>query len=516
MKSLSDSLSRLLYQIDWGDGLFGESVLKAELKKQLYKIHYVNDKNQVFYYFESTVVEPKDIGYFTSDGRRTHRFIYGDVWMSDGNNENPAAVKYSSEKNFPPFAKLVIDYLIGKYAVIDGQLYDVGSRQFRILDEYALQTRYGFKDANHIMEILDGIHHFLNIKPINYIQLYQIAGKDFIIDLEQNELLHEPPKQNVSYFKHYPVNLADAQSSQKIAQEFLEYVIADSQSLHNAQLQAYYMAQVACGIRPKTNFFVSKSGVRTGKGLRHIALSGLFKKIDVELDTLKSNGFEALQAWAMFSGGEMALATEQGDIQGLAMERVLKIIATERSHVARSIGQNQSLVNLSSVLCIDTNRTVALSDEMNGRKILIQYQDRPEGETDFEREEIFAKYWQAFTNRDKSPKLSGSIGFLLNSMDYFKGQGEKYLWKDVEVFNDIDLDDFQLALINALQEVDFVQRTGNKEVIDLSATVYRGNSKLIGKAMAEIGVKSISKKVNGKVARGYIIENRERFEKFIV
>ncbi|MBF0788205.1 phage resistance protein [Streptococcus sp. 19428wC2_LYSM12] len=516
MKELSDSLSRLLYQIDWGSSLFGESVLKAELKKQLYKIHYVDDKNQVYYYFESTNVEPKDIGYFANDGRKTYRFIYGEVWMSNETDDNPATVKYSSEKNFPPFAKLIIDYLIGKYAIIEGYLYDVSARQFRLLDEYALQTKYGFKDANHIMEILSGIHYYLNVKPINYIQLSQIACQDFIIDLERSELLHEPPKQNVSYFKYYPVKLSDAQNSQKIAQEFLEYVIADDQSLHNARLQAYYMAQVACGIRPKTNFFISKSGVRTGKGLRHIVLSGLFKRIDVELDTLKSNGFEALQAWAMFSGGEMALATEQGDIQGLAMERVLKIIATERTHVARSIGQNQSLVHLSSVLCIDTNRTVALSDEMNGRKVLIQYQDRPEGETDFEREEAFAKYWQAFTNRDKSPKLSGSLGFLLNSMEYFKQQSKMYLWKNVEVFNDIDLDDFQIALINALQEVDFVQRTGNKEVIDLAYAIYRGSNKLLGKAISEIGVEAISKTVNGKTVRGYIIGNQRRFEKFIL
>lgn len=516
MKELSDSLSRLLYQIDWGSSLFGESVLKAELKKQLYKVHYVDDKNQVYYYFESTNVDPKDIGYFASDGRRTYRFIYGEVKMTQETDNRPARVTYYAENNFPPFAKLVIDYLIGKYAIADGCLYDVSNRQFRSLDEYALQTKYGFKDANHILEILSGIHHHLNVEPINYIQHYQIAGQDFIIDLESNKLLNEPPKQNVSYFKHYPVKLSDAQNSQKIAQEFLEYVIADNQSLHNAQLQAYYMAQVACGIRPKTNFFISKSGVRTGKGLRHIALSGLFKKIDVELDTLKSNGFEALQAWAMFSGGEMALATEQGDIQGIAMERVLKIIATERTHVARSIGQNQSLVHLSSVLCIDTNRTVALSDEMNGRKVLIQYQDRPEDETDFEREEVFAKYWQAFTNRDKSPKIIGSVGFLLNSMEYFKQQGEMYLWKNVEVFNKIDLDDFQIALINALQEVDFVQRTGNKEVVELAYAVYRGSNKLLGRAISEIGVEAISKKINGQTVRGYSIENQERFTKFIL
>ena len=46
---------------------------------------------------------------------------------------------------------------------------------------------------------------------------------------------------------------------------FLHYVIDDPDSFHNAQLQTYYMAQVASGLRNKTNFFIAKSGVRTGK-----------------------------------------------------------------------------------------------------------------------------------------------------------------------------------------------------------------------------------------------------------
>ncbi|HEM3634537.1 TPA: phage resistance protein, partial [Streptococcus suis] len=210
-----------------------------------------------------------------------------------------------------------------------------------------------------------------------------------------------------SYFKYYPVDYDTAKTGQNMADKFLKYVIADENSLHNAQLQAYYMAQVACGLRSKTNFFIAKSGVRTGKGLRHIALSGLFKKVDVELDLLKSKGFDSLNAWAFFAGGEMALATEQGDIVGDQVERVLKIIATEKTHVARSIGGNQGLVYLTGVLCIDTNRNVSLSDEMNGRKVLIQYKDRPENETDLEREAIFAEYWQAFAHPDKSPKIEG-------------------------------------------------------------------------------------------------------------
>ena len=511
MKDFAEALHQLLHQTDWGSSDFGESVMKAELKKQLHKIKYIDENNKIYYGYESTQVDDEDIGYFASNGRKTYKFIFGKVTYNDNNS----TVNYASEKNFPPFAKLVVDYLIGKYAFTNDGLYDVSKREFQLIDDYTLQARYGFKDANHILEILAGIHNRLNIKPSNQIELFKIACSDFIIDLEYNNLIAEPPKQNVSYFKFYDVDFETAERSRKLSEEFLQNVIADSDSLHNAMLQPYYISQVASGVRAKTNFFISKSGVRTGKGLRHIALSCLFKKIDVELDTLKSNGFESLQAWATFAGGEMALATEQGDIQGLAMERVLKIIATEKSHVARSIGQNQANVTLSSVLCIDTNRTVALSDEMNGRKVLIQFKDRPSEETDIEREEFFSKYWNAFADKNKNPKISGCIGFLLNSLSYFKKLDCKYIWKNVEVNNDIDLDEFQIALLNALQEVDFVQRTDNSSVIELSNQTYGKNKNALGKAISEIGVKSNSKKINGKTVRGYIIENKERFNKFI-
>ncbi|EGJ26933.1 hypothetical protein Javan425_0045 [Streptococcus phage Javan425] len=510
-----EALSKLTTETDWGDPIFGESVLKAELRKHLFKIVPIDHNGYVHKLFYSELVKDEDVMYFVSDGRKTYRFLFGETKLKT-DKQGSEYLTYTVENNFPPFAKLVIDYILGAYTFFENKLYDVRYKQFKLIDDFTLQTKYGFKDSGHILEILQGIHKTLDIKPINYIEPYQIACKDFIIDLEDSEILEQTPMQNVSYFKYYDVDYQTAIASKATANQFLEYVIADENSLNNAMLQAYFIAQVSCGIRAKTNFFISKSGVRTGKGLRHIALSGLFNKIDVELDTLKSNGFEALQAWAMFSGGEMALATEQGDIQGNAMERVLKIIATEKTHVARAIGQNQSMVTLSSVLCVDTNRTVALSDEMNGRKVLIQFKDRPKKETDYEREQIFRPYWQAFTDRDKNPKIDGCIGFLLNSLEYFQKTGKWYQWKDVEVFNDIDLDEFQIALINSLQEVDFVQRTDNKEVIDLSLQVYGKNSNALSKAISEIGVRSKSKRVNGRTVRGYEVENKTRFDKYVI
>ncbi|MCC9713405.1 phage resistance protein, partial [Streptococcus agalactiae] len=68
----------------------------------------------------------------------------------------------------------------------------------------------------------------------------------------------------------------------------------------------------------------------------------------------------------------------------------------------------------------------------------------------------------------------------------------------------------------ALQEVEFVQRTDNKEVIDLSLQVYGKNNNALSKAISEIGVHSRSKKVNGRTVRGYEIENKARFDKYVI
>ena len=154
---------------------------------------------------------------------------------------------------------------------------------------------------------------------------------------------------------------------------------------------------------------------------------------------------------------------------------------------------------------------------MNGRKILIQYKNRPDGETDMEREEIFEEYWQAFTQSDKTPKIEGCIGFLMTSLDYFNKQGKKFIWKDVELYNgDEALDDFQVALINLLREMNFVQKTGNYHLNELYDATYGKNNTQAGKALTTIGVKRLRKKLGGELVSGYVIGNPKRFKTFIV
>lgn len=512
--SIKDSLNKIV-SMKWSEDDFGQSKMKADYKKQLSNILQLDNFNNIHHEGHEFYVASSEIMYIADKNGEEINFISGKI-ISKKSKKKDDEEKYSLKFDpiFPPFSKLVIDYLLGRYVFYNEKLYDVNSKQAKIIDNMTLVSLYGFKHSTEfLLDILKGIDKHCHVESVRKLEPYQIAGNDFIIDLKTHTVTRKVINNEVSYFKHYTVDFETARASKTTASEFLNYVIDDPESLHNAQLQAYYIAQVASGLRSKTNFFVTKSGVRTGKGLRHIALSGLFNKIDVELDNLTSRGFDALNAWALFSGGEMALATEQGDIIGDKLERVLKIIATERTHVARNVGGNQGLVYLTSVLCIDTNRIVSLSEEMNGRKILIQYRDRPNDETDQEREEAFKKYWQAFTECDKSPKIEGCIGFLLTSLEYFNQQGNKFIWKDVEVYNGNEaLDDFQIELINRLLENDFVPKDYFLEQAFLKC--YGKNNNKCGKAIKIIGVESYRKRIDGKLVGGYRITNRRRFDSF--
>ena len=513
--SIKDSLNKIV-SMKWSEDDFGQSKMKADYKKQLSNILQLDNFNNIHHEGREFVVASSEIMYIADKNGEEINFISGKI-ISKKSKKKDDEEKYSLKFDpiFPPFSKLVIDYLLGRYVFYNEKLYDVNSKQAKIIDNMTLVSLYGFKHSTEfLLDILKGIDKHCHVESVRKLEPYQIAGNDFIIDLKTHTVTRKVINNEVSYFKHYPVDFETARASKTTASEFLNYVIDDPESLHNAQLQAYYIAQVASGLRSKTNFFVTKSGVRTGKGLRHIALSGLFNKIDVELDNLTSRGFDALNAWALFSGGEIALATEQGDIIGEKLERVLKIIATERTHVARNVGGNQGLVYLTSVLCIDTNRIVSLSEEMNGRKILIQYKDRPSGETDQEREEVFEKYWQAFTECDKSPKIEGCIGFLLTSLDYFNQQGNKFIWKDVEVYNGNEsLDDFQIELINQLLVNKFVPKSNYLEQLFLKC--YGKNNNRCGEAIKIIGVESYRKRIDGKLVGGYRITNGRRFNSFV-
>ena len=124
---------------------------------------------------------------------------------------------------FSPFAKLVIDYLLGRFVFYEGKLYDVNNKQAVLMDEITIQNLYGFKrDGEYVLEILSGIASNIKIEPVRTLQSYQIAGNDFIIDLKEHRYYRTNPNEEQSYFKFYPVDYNTAKDGQAMADKFLK------------------------------------------------------------------------------------------------------------------------------------------------------------------------------------------------------------------------------------------------------------------------------------------------------
>ncbi|HEM3634434.1 TPA: phage resistance protein, partial [Streptococcus suis] len=100
-------------------------------------------------------------------------------------------------------------------------------------------------------------------------------------------------------------------------------------------------------------------------------------------------------------------------------------------------------------------------------------------------------------------------------LDYFKEQGQKFEWKTVEVFNDVDLDDFQMLLLNTLTEQDYLVRTDNLFVEELYRKTYGNNGVKAKNAMETIGVGSKRKKIKNRLVTVYVVNNLKRFESYI-
>lgn len=512
-----NSKLEIILKNDWLEKDFGPSKNKANYRKNLKSIVILDAFNKIHLEKYDTTIADDDVMYITERNNKVYNFIFGDVYLEESNNKNLGLkeVKVNFHSSFPSFAKIFVDYVLGTITFFNGKLYHVDARQAKLLDQIEIQKRYDFKnDVEFVLEILKGIDSILQVIPVRKFEPFKIAGRDFVIDLTEHRIFRTAQNPFVSYFKYYDVDYETARASEKIASKFLNSVIADGDSIHNARLQTYYIMQVACGKINKQYFFVSKSGVRTGKGLRHLAMRALFNTIDVELDYLSGNSFESINAWAKFAGGEMALATEQGNLIGDRIERILKIIATEKTHAARKIGGNQIMIDLTSVLCIDTNKNVSFSEEMNGRRVQIQYLDRPKEETDIERFQFFSEFWATFTNDDQSPKIEGAIGLLFDSIEYFnKNANQEFRWKAVELINNVELDNFQIELINRFKQSEFVER--DEFMSELYLVVYGRNNNLASNALRTLGVTSTRKQINGKKVSGYIIDNRLRFETFL-
>lgn len=450
-------------------------------------------------------------------------------------NKDETETSISEESNVPRYVHAIMDYLAGTIAIYKECFYLINDDELVLLSQMKLSERYRLSnrstfDVSAVEEILLFIHEHLQLEPIKAIKTAVIACNDFQMDLHTQDIrVDTQPSEKECYFKRYECNYNDVMKIVATYSNYLDMVIDDKDSLHNASLQPIYTMLVACREGTKAKFFVSKSAERTGKGLRHKVISAPFITKDILLDNLGGGGFEALNAWAQLDGGEFLLATEQGDITGKAMERALKVIATEDTHQARQTGGNTNNVNLTGVLSIDSNAKILLDEGMNSRAVNIAFRNRPAQESDNEREQIFSEYWEAFTiqtatSTSRTAKISAGVASLVHSFLYWKSEKFKFNFKIVEMNNLLDnsmLDDVQERILEIYTQGNpIIYFEHFPDIVPLMKETYTGAGRQAkrNKALEFIGFKQVNKKVMKQDGSGYtskqafVIRNKKRLQ----
>ena len=182
--NIRDKLNEII-RLNWTEVDFGCSRLKADYKKQLSDIYHLDSLNNLKYQGKEITIPAGNIMYTTDVNGKEEKFVSATAKRVKKDD----SIKVTFKNSFPPFTKLVIDYLLGRYVFYNGQLYDVNNRQAKMIDDIRLVNLYGFKHGTEfILDILKGIDKHFHTEPIRVLKPFQIAGNDFIIDLEKHTL----------------------------------------------------------------------------------------------------------------------------------------------------------------------------------------------------------------------------------------------------------------------------------------------------------------------------------------
>lgn len=501
-----------------------DNVDSAEIPKALDLVHVLHNDVYEYPFIQLNGAEKKRVkrpSLFLNNGLNAISVFYGEAHTKERTTEDGSGKVeiITTSKTIPRYVRTILDYLFGTIAFQNNAMYLINDKQFQLLSEFEVSRRYkvggkGNKFSTHeLLEIIKFIHAHLELQPLKEIKASVIACNDFQLDLQTKKLIPDRSiQENETYFKVFECNWRDVMDCAQTYNDYLDMVIDDPDSLHNAKLQPVYTMLVACREITKSRFFISKSGVRTGKGLRHKIIRSVFETKDIDLDTLKGKMSDF--AWASYDGGEMLLVTEAGEINR-ELERYLKILATESRRPARSIGQNYAEVNLTGVLAIDSNEAVLLSSDMNSRAVNIAFKDRPKGERDKEREAIFKPYWETFTEQTKesasrTAKTTAGVAALIHSFLYWKTEKYQFSFKAVEMnnFNNdtFEFDDVQIFILEERSKgLDVIYYGDYPELVRLLKETYQGRNKveLRRRALFNIGWKQANRKVFMKNEQRY-------------
>lgn len=387
-----------------------------------------------------------------------------------------------------------------------------------MIDDTNFKLSYPVEPKNQIDDFLDIMlelyREHLNLDHNYKIYPYSVAGNDFIYNCKTLKLIQEKPQSNELYAIKYDVNYKDLDF--KTPNNFYDLVTDNDKSKHNLKLVHAYTMYRKMKLIQAEKWFLFKDFGRSGKGLFITTFNKLLSVNKVNFDSLVSGGFEASNEWMNFYGADIAHANETGEITK-PMMRILRKIATGETISGRGIGRNAFTFKNKSVLILDTNESVDTGEitANTTRTIKIAFKDRPHGETDDERYEIFEPYWN-FVQPNGDDSEIAAVSFLIVSLEYLKEIGREFRFKDVTLkhyFSEEELTETQIVLLKVLSKQGFVL-SGDETLQRLIEEDYKNMKyKKAQQDMKKIGVATRQDiKIEGKTYKAFKIGNQELFD----
>ena len=339
----------------------------------------------------------------------------------------------------------------------------VEKNKFTVIDKFKFELDYPTNERKMIISdflpVMEEIFRsVINTRTHDYtIHPYTFAGNDWLYNCQTLSYEDYKLEDNDLFFDYYDVNKKDLKFS--MAGNYLNLIADGKHSLHNLRLLHAYTMLRKLELEPPEYFFIMKDFGRTGKGLLMHTFNEIFKVNNVNFDNLKSGGFESNNEWLNFYDSEVAHANETGEIDQKSM-RVLRKIATSEAVTGRGIGHDSVTFKITATLILDTNEAVDIGEltANKSRTVKIALKDRPKQETSEERRIVFKPYWEFIHPNDEN-SLSASLAFLINSLDYYKEMGRKFVFSDVALKNYYraeDLTETQLILLKGIKKQGFI------------------------------------------------------------
>ena len=452
-------------------------------------------------------IKPKEIG-----------LVYGTIFVkTNDQDEKEAHFKSDSFNNYARFiADLISDKVI--YSKQLDSFLIVKNNQYEVIDDTNFKLSYPVEPKNQIDDFLDIMlelyREHLNLDHNYKIYPYSVAGNDFIYSCKTLKLIQEKPQSNELYAIKYDVNYKDLDF--ETPNNFYDLVTDNDKSKHNLKLVHAYTMYRKMKLIQAEKWFLFKDFGRSGKGLFITTFNKLLTVNKVNFDSLVSGGFEASNEWMNFYGADIAHANETGEITK-PMMRILRKIATGETISGRGIGRNAFTFKNKSVLILDTNESVDTGEitANTTRTIKIAFKDRPHGETDDERYEIFEPYWN-FVQPNGVDSEIAAVSFLIVSLEYLKETGREFRFKDVTLknyFSEEELTETQIVLLKVLSKQGFVL-SGDETLQRLIEEDYKNMKyKKAQQDMKKIGVATRQDvKIEGKTYKAFKIGNQELFD----